>query len=459
MGRQNKRVRRRFKLWHGIVGLLLLLFVLFRISGSLKLKKQIEVLRNQGYPVTLEELDRWYNIPDGAKNGADVYIAAFSNYVEWESDDMRALPTIGKASMPGRTQPLDASPRRLVEKFLSDNEKTLTLLHEAASIEHCRYPIDLTKGSVDLMGGPGGPASWVKDLLAGTRLLRLETLSHCESQEPDKALKSIRANFALARFISAPLLIHRLFHNSVESRTYKGIERMLNRMQLTDEQLQSLSAWIKESRSDDGYIKALVGERCIGLSVFQGPAGQATEQMGAGKSKAPILMLGFWKMLGLHYRDALGYIGLMQENIDAMELPSDERLLVFDSIQEDVDSGKRGGLLTRLLWPALARTLESETRCTAHALAAQTALAVERYRLAEGRLPESLENLVPTYMEAVPRDPFDGRRLRYFTRESGFVVYSVGDDLSDNGGAEQDSKKRDRRGRPLPWDITFIMER
>jgi len=459
MVRQNKRVRRRFKLWHGIVVLLLLLFVSFRVSGSLKLKKQLKVLRDQGYPVTLEELDRWYNIPEGAKNAGDVYTAAFSNYVKWDKDAQRALPVFGKASLPGRTEPLDASTRRLVEKFLSDNEKTLELLHEAASIEHCRHPIDLTKGTVDLMGGPGSPAPWVEDMHAGRRLLRLETLSHCENQDSDKALKSIRANFALAEFIGAPLLIHRLVHNSVLSRTYKSIDRILNRMQLTDEQLLSLSAWIKESRSDDGYIKALVGERCIGLSAFQGPAGQTTEQMGAGGGKAPILMLGFWKMLGLHYRDAVGYIGLMQEYIDAMELPSDERLLVFDSIQEDVDSGKRGGLLTRLLWPALARTLDIDTRCTAEALAAQTTIAVERYRLAEGRLPESLENLVPAYMEAVPKDPFDGRRLRYFSREKGFVVYSVGDDLTDNGGAERDGRGRDRRGKPLPWDITFIMER
>jgi len=459
MGRRNKKARRHFKLWHGIVGLLLLLFVSFRVTGSLKLKKQLKVLRDQGFPVTLEELDRWYNIPEGAKNGADLYTAAFSNYVEWDNDAQRALPVIGKASLPGRTEPLDASTRQLVEKFLSDNKKTLELLHEAASIEHCRHPIDLTKGPVDFMERPGSLAPWVTDLQRSTRLLRLEILSHCENQDSDKALESIRANFALARFISAPLLVHRLFHNSVESRTYKGIERMLNRMQLTDEQLLSLSGWIKESRSDDGYIKALVGERCIGLSVFQGPVGQTTEQMGAGGGKVPILMLGFWKMLGLHYRDAVGYIDLMQEYIDAMELPSDERLLVFNSIQEDVDGGKRGGLLTRMLWPALARMLQLETRCTAEALLAQTALAVERYRLAEGHLPESLEDLVPAYMEAVPKDPFDGRRLRYFTRESGYVVYSVGDDLTDNGGAERDGRGRDRRGKPLPWDITFIMER
>jgi hypothetical protein len=103
--------------------------------------------------------------------------------------------------------------------------------------------------------------------------------------------------------------------------------------------------------------------------------------------------------------------------------------------------------------------MQIETRHTAHLLATQTALAIERYRLTEGHLPESLENLVPTYMESVPKDPFDGQNLRYIVRERGYVVYSVGEDLTDEGGAERDGRKRGPKGKPLPWDITFIVER
>jgi len=458
MERQKKKARRRFKLWHGIVGLLLLLFVLFRVTGSLKLKKQIEALRNQGYPVTLEELDRWYNIPEGAKNSADIYKSAFSNYVEWDKEALKALPIVGKAKLPERTEAMDDPNHQLVDKFLSDNKKTLKLLHEAAQIEHSRYPIDLTKGQVKIMEKPGTPAKWVTDLLRSTQLLRLETLSYCGKQDPEKALVSIHANFALAKFINAPLLFHRLFHNSVRSRTYKSIERVLNRLQLTNEQLLSLSGWIKESHRDEGFIKTMVGERCIGLDIFQGPIGQINDKIGS-EGGPSILFFTVFKILGLHYRDAVDFISLMQEHIDAMNLPSDERLLVFDSIQEDVNSGKRGSLLTRLIWPSQARILQSDTRCTAQALTAQTAIAIERYRRVEGYPPESLENLVPVYLESVPKDPFDGRNLRYITREKGFVVYSIGDDLTDNGGAERDSQKRDRRGKPLPWDITFIIER
>jgi hypothetical protein len=142
-----------------------------------------------------------------------------------------------------------------------------------------------------------------------------------------------------------------------------------------------------------------------------------------------------------------------------MELPVNERLLVCESIQKDFDSRKRGGMLTGILMPAFGRIMQIETRHLAHMLVTQTALAVERYRLTEGRLPQSLDNLVPDYIEVVPTDPFDGQSLKYRTLETGYVVYSIGYDLTDNGGAERDSNKRDRRGKPLPWDITFIVER
>jgi hypothetical protein len=94
----------------------------------------------------------------------------------------------------------------------------------------------------------------------------------------------------------------------------------------------------------------------------------------------------------------------------------------------------------------------------AHLRVTQTGLAVERYRLAEGRLPGFLKDLVPTYMQAVPLDPYDGRSLKYRKLKTGYVVYSIGYDMTDEGGAER-GRGRDAQGRALPWDITFVMER
>ncbi len=452
MESQNRRARRRFKIWHGIVALLLLLFVLYRVSGSLKLKKQIDSLRNQGYPVTLEELDRWYNIPEGAKNAADVYMAAFSNYVEWDKEARKALPIVGKAPLPERTQPLDDPNQQLVEKFLSDNKKTLTLLHEAASIEHCRYPIDFSQ-QLDQS------APWLKELRASARLFQLDVLIQCENQDAEQVIETIQANLALAKSSNTPLIIHRLVQIAVRALAYRNIERVLNRIQLTDEQLRRISARIDESDTEQGYQRALIGEQCFGLHTFRGHLREVSDQFRSGGGGAPIILLAFWRITGLNDRNATEYIKIIQELIDAMELPANERLLVCESIQKDIDSRKRGGMFTRILMPAFGRIMQIETRQLAYMLVTQTALAVERYRLTEGHLPQSLDNLVPAYMEVVPTDPFDGQSLKYRTLETGYVVYSIGDDLTDEGGAERDSQKRDSKGKPLPWDITFIVER
>jgi len=76
-----------------------------------------------------------------------------------------------------------------------------------------------------------------------------------------------------------------------------------------------------------------------------------------------------------------------------------------------------------------------------------TVVAIERYRLSKGELPNKLDELVPAYPAAVPTDPFDGvEPLRYKKLTKGYVVYSVGMDGQDDGGDEEN-------------DITFTVER
>jgi hypothetical protein len=102
---------------------------------------------------------------------------------------------------------------------------------------------------------------------------------------------------------------------------------------------------------------------------------------------------------------------------------------------------------------SMVRVTVIEIQRNTHMNAARVALAVERYRLVKGELPEDLAILVPQFMESIPIDPFDGKPLKYKKLDLGFVVYSVGADEQDDGGKERQS------GTSEPWDITFIIER
>jgi hypothetical protein len=66
---------------------------------------------------------------------------------------------------------------------------------------------------------------------------------------------------------------------------------------------------------------------------------------------------------------------------------------------------------------------------------ARGAIALERYRLAHGEFPESLDNLAPQFMEKIPHDIIGGGPLHYRrTNDGQFVLYSVGWNETDDGG-------------------------
>lgn len=63
------------------------------------------------------------------------------------------------------------------------------------------------------------------------------------------------------------------------------------------------------------------------------------------------------------------------------------------------------------------------------------ALALELHRRKHGRHPESFSGLVPEFLPAVPVDWMDGQPLRYRLNSDGsFALWSVGDNLTDDGG-------------------------
>lgn len=86
-----------------------------------------------------------------------------------------------------------------------------------------------------------------------------------------------------------------------------------------------------------------------------------------------------------------------------------------------------GGTLPRAVSKALrAETDRSMTIC---------AIALKRYSLRHGKLPDKLDALVPEFVSAVPVDYMDGQPLRYRLNADGsFLLYSVGENLTDDGG-------------------------
>jgi len=67
----------------------------------------------------------------------------------------------------------------------------------------------------------------------------------------------------------------------------------------------------------------------------------------------------------------------------------------------------------------------------------QVLMALRSYQIDNGKLPNSLDELVPEYISEVPKDPFDGEPIRFSSEKK--IIYSVGEDFLDSGGSEGES--------------------
>jgi hypothetical protein len=102
------------------------------------------------------------------------------------------------------------------------------------------------------------------------------------------------------------------------------------------------------------------------------------------------------------------------------------------------------------------RTVSRAVEIEASRELAMTAIALRRWEIRHGKLPNSLNELVPDMLPSVPIDPMDGKPLRYRGNADGtFLLYSVGTNGKDDGGdaksEKSDGKPQFRTGRDIVW--------
>ncbi|MCX5674795.1 MAG: hypothetical protein NTX87_07290 [Planctomycetota bacterium] len=83
---------------------------------------------------------------------------------------------------------------------------------------------------------------------------------------------------------------------------------------------------------------------------------------------------------------------------------------------------------------AIAPQTDSACKDRIAVSATQTLIALKAYRVKTGRLPHTLQELVPDFLDELLLDSMDGEPLRYSARKK--ILYSVGTDLADDGGSK-----------------------
>lgn len=446
MGDEDVRPpRSRFMRWMVIAWVIVLflvgLYFLYRQILSRKIQARLEAIRGAGYPVTLEELARWYpEVPD-VENAAHVYQQAFAHYRRWRDEKERKLPGFGFVAMPPRGEPPPADVKKLIVEYLDANRKALDLLHQAGEFRRCRYAVDFRDVQLHHL----------KQVRQGGRLLQLEALRQADKGDFESATRAVLSLLSLARSLAKePFMSSYLWRISYASMSVHSIEWTLDRSELTDRQLSTLGASLVEAGDPDGLSRGLAGDACLCVRFFDSPS-DVMREMDLEELESERALLPVCRLLGLLDRDRLDYLGVMAGYTRVGEQPLPLRNREAASVRGGAGYVSQYRRYRDVISRNVLLGIDMSVRAIARVRVGTVALAVERFRLADHALPEGLDELVPRYLGQLPSDPLDGKPLRYRRLARGYVVYSVGSDLADNGGTEDD---RDRAS-----DITFTVER
>jgi hypothetical protein len=259
---------------------------------------------------------------------------------------------------------------------------------------------------------------------------------------------------------SEPFLISLLVRFAILNTATQTIWEGLERGVWKDAQLAALQKRLRGYDLRAETANGLRGERASMLSVLESALGKG----GFGKFLSSITEISTEgpkskdspgaKLVATLYPKGWGYADLAfianvhQRWIDALEMtPGPLRPADFDFLDEEIRKWifptKIKHLLSALALPSLPSVVSKAVSTQAGLDEARTALALERYRFAHNDLPETLDALVPQYLEAVHVDAMTARPLRYRRLGSdNFLLWCVGWDTTDDGGQPLDQKTK-----------------
>lgn len=427
-------------------------FVAFRYQAAAAKTSELAAIRARSLPVTPAELDIWYASPAEGQNAADLYQEAFRLLLRGAAPEEIRVPIVGTNVMPGPQARLSASDLASAEAFLTRHQQTIALLRQAARLPGCRFPVALHAGGE-------AELPHLRPLHDATRLLVLDAIVKAERNDGDGAAESLLDALGIARAVEAePVLLSQRARIRDLSIALQGVERVLNRTKLTDHFLGRLGNALERVSSTSSLARAIAGERAIAMTaVVAVPAPAAAGGApGLGESSAALSALGerFYAWSGARDLDLVFALRGYRDLVEAAGLPVHLRRVALDRISTRLDAIPSRYVVSRKLLPPVLEVARDELRAIALGRAARVAVAVEQFRLARTSLPETLDELVPEQLLAIPGDPFAPHPLRYDSLGVRYTVYSVGLDGKDDGGMPTPQAGDHRSG-----DIAFVVQR
>jgi tetratricopeptide (TPR) repeat protein len=279
----------------------------------------------------------------------------------------------------------------------------------------------------------------------------LRAIARLELHQSDEALADLQTAFRLSDSIrDEPFLIDHLVRIATLAIGLEGVRGGLVRHAWNDAQLAAIEKYLASLDILAEYEKNMRGERSLNLAGTEyyrklGFNARPTEFFSMTDDGGAVRQVpGFMESLnfmpgGWYYQNMVAISRVHQDS--TLAAVDEEKHRVFPDIADNrsgisaTDGWAPYNIFARLLSGGLSRSSMRSARIQTFVDAARIGVALERYRLANGKLPDTLDALAPRLIGKIPNDVIDGKPLRYRLNADGsYVIYSIGWNQTDDGG-------------------------
>ncbi len=344
----------------------------------------------------------------------------------------------------------------VARKVLAENADALRKLDEALSRPALQFE-EFTSLSQSIPYGKG-----LGDL---GRLRIIEAAVLFEDGEETRALESLieTVNFGSRISSGEGVLIHWLIGVSIARQALAQLQRFAPASSLTSADYRALTGELERTSRLAASLPEAIRREFPGIAgaidiVWKDPS--KLRDVASGDAGSAPLRLPVHALLRRNQSRRI-WAEALREIMDAASHPNSESAGRTPTLQRFSSEHRNrlifstnavGNVLLGIALPVYGSVQKHKSKIATDAQMTSTLLALRAWWLDHGVLPERLDELVPKYLPSVPLDDFDGEPLRY-SREKR-VLYSIGEDLIDNGGASDPDDKKQQKLEPtiqLDW--------
>jgi hypothetical protein len=343
------------------------------------------------------------------------------------------------------------TPAQDVLLALGKYDSTIEELREASKLPSSRFPLEYDKDDPAVILLPHLTA-----LKGMTQTLRLRAIAELQNGQNEKALDDVKLSLRLTDSIRLePFLISHLVRIAMMNLTLQPIYEGLAGYKWSDGQLAELDRELAELDFLSDYKLAMRGEMVLCQEGIIDYLRRHPEQIlnmsgdfggddDNSSSPGPISnSFSYFDLIpsGWFYQNQLrGSRFMVQQYLALADL---EHRIISPASLRHTDAAldlefrhvSPYNRLESLLLPAFGGAVKKFAYAQTSVDLARVAIALERYRLAHGGYPESLDALAPQFIAKIPHDIINGQPLHYRPETNGqFVLYSVGWNEADDGG-------------------------